>query len=257
MTPPNVRLISWDEEDAARRARELQNGGIRVDATPLNSSGLVSALRGIGAICIDIDRLPSHGRELATAIRNTKSLRDIPIVFAGGQKDKILSLRRAFPDAAYVDWGHAASALRKVLVRKKPPAPPKPAPVVPPGMMARYSGRGLQDKLGITPDIPILFIGAPDGFKDQFGDLKESRQPKLTLWFTRSHADLEREIELMSVRVGPAMALWIIYPKQGGKQKSDLTQANVRAVALAAGLVDYKVCSVDDTWTGLKFAKKK
>ncbi len=64
-------------------------------------------------------------------------------------------------------------------------------------------------------------------------------------------------MECMSVRVPQGAALWIAYPKQSGSKSGDLSQSGVRAIALAAGLVDYKVCSVDDDWSGLKFAHRK
>jgi hypothetical protein len=88
--------------------------------------------------------------------------------------------------------------------------------------------------------------------------LRESARGRsnLTLWFTRSRRDLVRGIKRISARAadGP---IWIIWPKKGSARKSDFGENEVRDVGLAAGLVDYKVCAVDATWSGLLFARRK
>ena len=261
-----VRLISWDAEDARKRASELEQAGVRVDASPFHPSGLVSQFRDVTAVCIDLDRLPSHGREIAVALRQTKSTRYIPLIFAGGTRDKIHRIKKELPDAAYVEWPAAAAAIRKAARRVTEATPETtPEPVKPPSHMERYAGTPLAKKLGFAAGMKAALMAAPDDFVEQLGDLPEgvtftpkmNAETKLTLWWIRSRADLDREMEFVSTRLTRAAALWIIYPKKAGRHKSDLGQADIRAVALRNGLVDYKICSVDNDWSGLKFAHKK
>src|SRR6267143_691578 len=103
---PLVRLISWKQDLASERARPLEDAGFRVDASPLNPGSLIGHLRANppAAILIDLDRLPSHGREVAVALRNSKTTRHIPIVFAGGLEEKIERIRQELPDAQFTGW---------------------------------------------------------------------------------------------------------------------------------------------------------
>ena len=261
-----VRLISWDVDDARKRALELEQAGVLVDASPFQPSGLVSQFRDVPAVCIDLDRLPSHGREIAVALRQTKATRYIPLIFAGGQRDKVLRIKKELPDAAFVEWPAAAGAIRKATRRAAASSPATtPEPVKPPSHMERYAGTPLSKKLGLVANMKVALMAAPDEFVEGLGDLPEgvtfapkmNAETKLTLWWVRSRADLDRELEFVSTRLTRAAALWIVYPKKAGRHKSDLGQADVRAAALRNGLVDYKICSVDDDWSGLKFAHKK
>ena len=255
-----VRLISWDEDDARKRAQELKAAGIQTDASKLTGGGgIVARFGDLPAVCIDLDRLPSHGREVAVALRQTKGTRHIPIVFAGGARDKVERIKKEIPDAMFVEWPKAAGALRRVM--KQPRAS---NPVKPPAHMERYSATPLVRKLGIAAGMRVAMIGAPDDFAESLPDLPEGVEftprmeagSKLALWFVRSRRDLESELEFMAVRLQPGAGLWIVYPKQSGKIRSDLTQSDLRSLALAAGLVDYKICAIDSNWTGLKFARK-
>jgi hypothetical protein len=70
-------------------------------------------------------------------------------------------------------------------------------------------------------------------------------------FFTR-RAELERRFERLAAAVYPDGALWIAWPKRASGVPTDLTEDVVREVALANGLVDNKVCAIDDTWSGLR-----
>ena len=78
----------------------------------------------------------------------------------------------------------------------------------------------------------------------------------LIIWFTKSSKDLEPRIRQLGNKAGKG-GLWVVWPKKTSGVKTDLTQADVRRIGLASGLVDYKVCSVDATWTGLRFTVRK
>jgi small-conductance mechanosensitive channel len=85
---------------------------------------------------------------------------------------------------------------------------------------------------------------------------KNITQPDLTLWFVTSIRELEKKIYEVKNKAGKN-GIWIIYPKKSSKVNSNLSQATIRNTGLAAGLVDYKVCSVNNIWSGIKFALKK
>jgi hypothetical protein len=78
----------------------------------------------------------------------------------------------------------------------------------------------------------------------------------LILWFVRSRAELTRGIEKWAPRVGKG-GIWIFWPKKAGPRASDLSQADVRNAGLHKGLVDFKICAVDHTWSGLRFSVRK
>ena len=130
--------------------------------------------------------------------------------------------------------------------------------------MAGYSGTPLAKKLGIKQDTTIILVGSPQGFETTLGPLPEGvtlrKQARgrcdLIVWFAKSRKDLEQRVKQMGDLAGKG-GIWIAWPKQASGAKSDLTQAIVRGCGLAAGLVDYKICSIDETWSGLKFTKRK
>ena len=258
---PVVRLVCWKEELARERARWLEEAGFSVDASPLNPSGLIGHFRANmpAAVVIDLDRLPSHGREVAVALRQSKATRHLPIVFAGGLEEKIERIRHELPDAFFTGWKKAGTAVKKAL--RNAPA----EPVQPMGHMERYAGSSLVTKLGFRSKMKAALLGAPDGFEEKLAELPEgvelqskvTRQTALVIWFVRSRQELKTETEFVGARLPEGSSIWIVHPKQTSRHRVDFNQNDVRAAGLAAGLVDYKVCAVDADWSGLKFARKK
>ena len=130
--------------------------------------------------------------------------------------------------------------------------------------MAGYSGTPLPKKLGIKADHVVALVNAPDGFMRTLGELPPNVQTRngargkrdLTIWFVQSLKELEQRVDRYADAVGSG-GLWIAWPKQSSGKKTDVTQAMVRKIGLAAGLVDYKICAIDETWSGLKFATRK
>lgn len=99
-----VRLVHWKEEEVAERAAILEAEGYEVDgAVPGTSIGLraLSANPPL-AVVIDLGRLPSHGREIGRAVRSSKSLRAVPLVFVAGAPAKVTQAKVEFPDAVSV-----------------------------------------------------------------------------------------------------------------------------------------------------------
>ena len=83
-------------------------------------------------------------------------------------------------------------------------------------------------------------------------DIAAAAAYDIILFFTKSQADLRRQFPTLKRRLKPAGGLWISWPKKAAGVETDLTEDVIREVALAGGLVDNKVCAVDDVWSGLR-----
>jgi len=254
--PPNpcVRLFHWRAEEAKPLIAALRAGGYSVDYPGDKSNGNWRSLRQnppVAAV-IDLTRLPSHGRYVAAAIRATKTLRHIPIVFVDGDPEKVERVRKDLPDAVYTSRGRLASVLKRV----KPLADPVAAP-----QMMNRTDRTTAEKLGIRAGARVALVDPPADYVRVLGKLpkdvsleEEADDAPLTLWFAREPDAYLAGLAGIRKRALTSR-IWVIYPK--GRSASDLTQGLVRESALAVGLVDYKVCSVNEVWTGLLFTQKK
>jgi hypothetical protein len=135
---------------------------------------------------------------------------------------------------------------------------------VPASNLAGYSGTPLPKKLGIKGGTTVALVGAPVDFITTLGKLPEattildeaSPEAAVTLWFLDSLATLEEDIEAMAGIAGGGR-LWICWPKKASVIATDVTQDRVRSTGLAAGIVDFKICAIDATWSGLCFTKRK
>jgi len=256
---PRIRLIHWNAAEAAERAARLPNAEFEVDHTPLDTAGL-RALRANppDALLIDLGRLPSHGRDVGVAMRQTKATRGLPLVFVDGDPAKVELVRQLLPDAVYTDWANVQLALRDAIAN--PPA----NPVAPASGLAGYSGTPLPRKLGIKPGYAVALPGAPDDFETTLGELPEDvvfrRRAQgrcdLIVWFVESRRELRQRVQRYGQRAGPG-GLWICWPKKASGVKSDLSERVVRETGLANGLVDYKIAAIDQTWSGLRFTRRK
>jgi hypothetical protein len=118
-------------------------------------------------------------------------------------------------------------------------------------------------KLGIKPGTTLALLGAPVGFLRELAGLPEDvqivtrlgRPPELTVWFVQARRDLDRRMKTVGRAMG--QGLWVAWPKRASGVTTDLTEDVVRAAGLANGLVDYKVCAINETWSGLKFARRR
>jgi hypothetical protein len=123
---------------------------------------------------------------------------------------------------------------------------------------AGYSGTPLPRKLGIKPGHRVALLGAPDGF--ELGELPDGVQLKrraagkadVIVAFHTRRADLERRLPALRTLMDPAAGLWIAWPKRASKLGTDITEDVLREIALPTGLVDNKVCAIDETWSGLR-----
>ena len=127
--------------------------------------------------------------------------------------------------------------------------------------MAGYSGTALPQKLGIKPGARLALVRAPAGFEKMLNPLPEGVRLRtqargaqdVVVFFATRRAELDRRFDALARTIGPAGGLWIAWPKRTACVATDLREGIVRELGLAHGLVDNKVCAVDETWSGLRF----
>ena len=130
---------------------------------------------------------------------------------------------------------------------------------------AGYSRTPLPQKLGIKEGHSVAVIGAPRGFALGVLPMATRLQRNLAgkapfdvlVVFVTRRADMVARIETCRPRMNPAAGLWIAWPKRASGMATDITEDTVREVALPTGLVDNKVCAIDDTWSGLRLVIRK
>ena len=127
-----------------------------------------------------------------------------------------------------------------------------------------YSGKPLVEKLGIKSGFRISLIDAPPEFPDALGALPDDVQVEgargknldAILFFADRAATLEKRMSAAIERLTQAGMLWIAWPKKASGVATDITEDVVRRIALAAGVVDVKVCAITDVWSGLKLVRR-
>lgn len=260
MNEHRIRLIHWKPAEASQEAEKLRAAGYEVELESLTPA----SLRGLkknppDAVVIDLSRLPTQGRDLALTLRKFKSTRHMPLVFVEGEQEKVKPIKRFLPDVVHTTYGQIRDVLKHAI------ANPPEDPVVPRSAFDGYSGAPLPKKLGIKADSAVYLIDAPRDFEKTLGRLPESvsicrmtedtekDRCSLIIWFVKSQKELENRMHKIRERIGKG-GIWIAWPKKESGISSDLSQTVVRKVGLASGLVDFKICSIDKTWSGLRFS---
>ena len=129
--------------------------------------------------------------------------------------------------------------------------------------MAGYSGTPLPQKLGLKPGARFGLVRPPADFARTLGALPAGvaarrvssgkAQFDVIVCFAPTMAEVTRQLPSLKQRLDPAGGLWIAWPKKASGLATDVSENDVRARGLAAGLVDNKVCAIDDVWSGLRF----
>jgi hypothetical protein len=129
--------------------------------------------------------------------------------------------------------------------------------------MAGYSGTPLAQKLGIKVGARVGLVRPPAGFEKTLGALPDGVVPQVVtrgkqtfdvmICFATREAEVARDLPALRQRMNPAAGLWLSWPKKASGVATDLDENVIRGRGLAAGLVDNKVCAVDETWSGLRF----
>lgn len=256
-----VVLVHWHEGECEERAGRLRRHGHEVvPHWRKEAGGVLTRLlsrRPPDAVVIDLGRLPSHGRSVATWMRERKATRWVPIVFVPGDEEKTARARQAFPDAVFAPWARMKAAVKRAI--ETAPADP----VVP--RAPDYSGTPLPKKLGIKPGARVAIVRAPKDFAAVMGELPEGVKitSRLTgevgvgVLFCRALSELRADWPRAVARLAPGGSLWIAWPKKASGMLTDLDSNLVRAFGLDQGLVDTKVCAIDEVWSGLRFQRRR
>jgi|SRR5882672_396793 len=128
-------------------------------------------------------------------------------------------------------------------------------------MPAGYSGTPLAKKLGFKPGFRASLVGEPADFRAQLVDLPagveflgaRAGELDLAMLFVGRARGLKTNFAKLAARVRPFGMLWVAWPKRASGVATDVVFETVQRVGLDAGLVDIKVCAIDQVWTGLKF----
>jgi hypothetical protein len=127
--------------------------------------------------------------------------------------------------------------------------------------MAGYSGTPLERKLGVKDGQVVFLDRAPDGFAlEAVTTTRLPKQAQITLTFQTDRKALERRLPQLIDRTEQAGMIWVCWPKKAavkaGLAETDLDESAVRELGLAAGVVDVKVCAIDEVWSGLKLVRR-
>ena len=254
--PLTVYLFHWPLGAASGLAAQLETDGFSVTRhTGTQGTKAKQILEsGAAAVVIDLSKLPSHGGAIAAWVRGTKSLRHLPIVFVNGDPVKVERMKQKIPDAVYTGQRGLPAALRRA-IREGAPA----HPVIPPQMME--STRSTAEKMGIRPGDRVAVLDAPRGYAQILGPLPPGAtlledaagDCAVVIWFihdaTGYRAALPQRRQLAAQH-----KLWVAWPKG---RRDGLNSNLVRETGIGMGLVDYKICSIDEHWSGIAFAVKK
>ncbi|HEX7280123.1 MAG TPA: DUF3052 domain-containing protein [Solirubrobacterales bacterium] len=131
-------------------------------------------------------------------------------------------------------------------------------------MSVGYSGKPLAQKLGVKPGSVLVLIDAPDGVEalldplpDRVGLRRGNRgKREMTIWFVTGRSEFERRFAAVAKAVGDG-TLWMAWPKRSSGVDTDLTEDVIRDVCLPRGMVDTKVCAIDETWSGLRLTRRR
>jgi len=253
-----VRLVHWNEDEGLERQKQLEAFGFDAAFDVGDGAFAMRQIRARlpDAVVIDLSRMPSHGREVAQRLRSAKGTRHVAIVFVDGEPEKVARTKQLFPDAVYTTWGRIKTALPKAIAKR-------PANPVVPDHDSAWS-KPTVHKLGVKPGFKVALLGAPKGLADTLkpwpAKVRLTARPEPDSDLFLCFAKTLQELHARLLSVGPIarrQTLWLSWPKKASSVKSDLDGNIVRETGLRAGWVDFKVCSIDATWSGLAFKRRK
>lgn len=130
--------------------------------------------------------------------------------------------------------------------------------------MAGYSGTPLPQKLGIKEGMGVVVLGAPTDFSTTLGALPTgvsltdtAGKAEIYIVFSDSGDEIDRLFHLAMGNIPADGAIWVAWPKKSSGIETDLTEDTMRDLFLPTGMVDNKVCAIDETWSGLRFVVRK
>ena len=243
-----ILVFFWEPTEAGSVCERLRWDGFEATPYPVRGD---KAFRRItdnppAAIVIDLMRMPSYGRIMGALLRERKSTRKIPLVFIEGDPAKTARVLEVLPDATIANLLQLGAAVKKA-IRSAPDDP-----VVPKGW-----GTTVSEKLKSGEGATVALLHAPEGLGERLG-LPESTRLQTTigdadvvLVFVKSVAALGRELPALTREMRKGRTFWIAWPKKAGSVASNLSMPKIREMCGELGLVDYKVCALDETWSAM------
>jgi len=252
-----IRLLHWNASEAGKYLSLLAAGGHTVEYNERIEPRLVRQWRTQppDVFVIDLSCLPAQGREIAIGLRQWPTTRHVPIVFCDGAPEKVEKIRALLGDALYCEFSNLRNSVRKAL------AEPCVEAIVPTPMMKRYAARTTAQKLGIAVGSTVAVIDPPRDYLSALGELPagvqftEDRAASITLCFVHDLPSLQDRMSELR-RLARTSKLWFCWRK-GKTAASGLSGNSIRAAAVALGLIDYKICSLNAVWSGMLFALKR
>jgi hypothetical protein len=255
-----VFLVHWHESELRDLAAPLTAVGHEVQVhfatnKPPSWDGFDAQVAAIS-----LERLPAHGREVADWVWSAKKRRHVPVVFVGGKAEKVAATKHRFPDATFCAVGDLGRVIDDIVNGRLSTAPAPKQRLKTAETAKRPSATPLARKLGIIDGLKFALVDAPRGFLKTLVAPKGATQCRdaspdceVILLFAANANALAAGLKEHRRNVGPKASLWLAWPKRTSPLASDLSDEVVRQMGLRSGLVDVKVCAIDDDWSGLKF----
>lgn len=253
-----IRLFHWNAQEAQQKIVVLKSIGYEVDYEPLPLQALQSLKNNPpDIVVIDLSMLPRQGCDIAIDIQRLKSTDKIPIVFVGGTPKQVNQVKTYLPDAIYAGYNQLSEALKAAYTK------PTWATTVPKSVFNPYNQTSLFKKLGIKPDTTLTLIDAPEGFINTLQlpqnvtvNQEMTQYTNLVVFFARSKEHLTETMRKITENQ-PGTKVWVAWKKKAPGMTSNPDEQAVREKGLSLGLVDYKICRINETWTALLFTRRK
>jgi hypothetical protein len=247
-----VQIIHWKPEEAGSLVEACRAAGFEAEC---GNTPRVLRARVPDAVVIDLNRLPSHGREVGVWMREAKKTRHVPIVYVDGDPDKVERIRAMLPDATFTTAARIRAALKSA-VRKG-----VAQPSIPPPAIERFGGRSAAQKIGIKPGMRVAVIDPAPGYEALLGALPDgaeliedpAKPQLLTLWFIHSFDGLMNSLDAMR-RIAPRTRLWIVWRKGGTRE---VTFHSILTAGSEVGLALSKLCAVNTQWSAVWLVPRK
>jgi len=259
-----ILVVHWKPEEAESGLALLRRAGHEVEVyADRGGVGLAKYKQEVPeVVLVSLERLPSHGRHFAHCFRTTKATAQVPIVFVGGVEEKVAIAREMLPDAICCSWRGVRGAVTRALKIKQTQAPQPGA----------AHDKALWQKLEIRAGDRVLQLGGPEDLLPLLGeglptdvellatddpDIGDLGPADLVLLFAQLLQDIKQWFPQAAALTPDKRQLWICWPKKSSGVDTNVTQAAVMAYARASGWADFKICRVDDTWSGHMLRRRR
>jgi hypothetical protein len=250
-----VRVVHWKAAEAGPLVDSIRSAGFLADYdADLRPTQLGRAIQETGpvAVVLDLSCRPAMGRDVGAMLRGLRHCRSVPLVYVGGEPEKVENVRQTLPDAVYTVIPDLAQVLGALPVVENP--------VVPPPFLDRYKDRSAAQKLGISAGGKAAVFDAPPDYFSVIGELPADAELveddatgcSVALFFVEDEAALLQAARRARALAG-SVKTWVVWRKES---KNGVNQNALRSTCLEFGLVDYKICSVDGRWSGMLFARR-